>query len=700
MDIDTPPIIQMIFYIGDFIYNLSYLLFSILLILVWGLKSNNKRIKKQSEILVITSIIPFGLNLLTQTIFPLVTHIELPKIGQIYSIITITGIYIVVTKYKFLKLPKNFIFEEVMNEMLDMVIIVNDQGEIIEISKNTLNILGYTERELLEEKLDFIIDKNDRKRISLEKVKERNFNTKNLKMLRKNGHILPVNLSCKQIMDSKLHEFLGAIIIFQDMSLVYELKRVNTEIFNEKERFKITLLSVADGVISTDIKGNIQFINKVGEQLTGWTYEEAVNKPIEDVFNIINEFTREKCKNSVHRVIELGEIIGVDSQKILVAKDGCERPIEDSAAPIRDENGKISDIVLVFRDYSARKEERKRIEYLSYHDQLTGLYNRRFYEEELNRLDIERNLPLTIVMADVNGLKLINDSFGHTKGDELLKKVTKVITKGCRADDIIARLGGDEFVILLPKTNTCEAAQIVKRIRSLAAQEDVDSIKVSISFGYETKMDKSKSIEDIIKKAEDYMYQEKLFESQGMRGNTVKAIINTLNEKNQREEQHADRVSKFCMSMGEALQLPDHQVEVLRSVGLLHDIGKIAISEDILNKPGSLKEEEWKEIKRHPEIGYRILSSVNDLSDIANYVLCHHERWDGKGYPKGLKEREIPFISRIITIVDAYDAMTSERSYRKAFSDEVAITEIKDNAGTQFDPELVNVFTKKVMAKT
>lgn len=383
-----------------------------------------------------------------------------------------------------------------------------------------------------------------------------------------------------------------------------------------------------------------------------------------------------------------------------MAKDGCERPIEDSAAPIRDENGKISDIVLVFRDYSARKEERKRIEYLSYHDQLTGLYNRRFYEEELNRLDIERNLPLTIVMADVNGLKLINDSFGHTKGDELLKKVTKVITKGCRADDIIARLGGDEFVILLPKTNTCEAAQIVKRIRSLAAQEDVDSIKVSISFGYETKMDKSKSIEDIIKKAEDYMYQEKLFESQGMRGNTVKAIINTLNEKNQREEQHADRVSKFCMSMGEALQLPDHQVEVLRSVGLLHDIGKIAISEDILNKPGSLKEEEWKEIKRHPEIGYRILSSVNDLSDIANYVLCHHERWDGKGYPKGLKEREIPFISRIITIVDAYDAMTSERSYRKAFSDEVAITEIKDNAGTQFDPELVNVFTKKVMAKT
>lgn len=345
------------------------------------------------------------------------------------------------------------------------------------------------------------------------------------------------------------------------------------------------------------------------------------------------------------------------------------------------------------------KEREERIQALNYHDQLTGLYNRRFYEEELRRLDEEKNLPLTIVMADVNGLKLVNDSFGHSVGDELLKKVGQVINKGCRDKDIVARLSGDEFVILLPKTDIYEAEEIVKNIKELTLKEKVGAIDLSVSFGYETKNNKEEIIQEVFKKAEDYMYKKKLFESPSMRGKTINAIINTLHEKNKREEQHSHRVSELCESMGKALGLQESEIQELKTVGLLHDIGKIAINENILNKPGKLTEDEFEEIRRHPEIGYRILSTVNDLSEMAEYVLAHHERWDGRGYPKGLKAFEIPIQARIIAIADTYDAIISERSYRIALPEKIAIEELKKNSGIQFDEELVKIFIEMILEK-
>ncbi|PZX04608.1 diguanylate cyclase (GGDEF)-like protein/putative nucleotidyltransferase with HDIG domain [Psychrobacillus insolitus] len=336
--------------------------------------------------------------------------------------------------------------------------------------------------------------------------------------------------------------------------------------------------------------------------------------------------------------------------------------------------------------------QNKEVLYLIYHDQLTGLYNRRFYEIELERLDTTRDLPLTMVMGDVNGLKLINDSFGHAMGDELLKKVAEVIKKGCRADDIIFRMGGDEFVILLPKTDAFEAEIIIKRITELSLLEKVGSINISISFGYETKNNEDDNIQDVFKKSEEHMYNNKLIESQSMRKNAVDMIIKTLHEKNKRLEEHSQRVSKLCERMGEVLELFEYQIEELKTAGLLHDIGKIAINENILNKPDKLTCSEWKEIKRHSEIGYRILSTANDMSKIAEYVLSHHERWDGKGYPRGLSGKGIPFESRIIAIADAYDAMISERLYSSALLPKAAAEELRKNAGSQFDPELVSLF--------
>ena len=356
-----------------------------------------------------------------------------------------------------------------------------------------------------------------------------------------------------------------------------------------------------------------------------------------------------------------------------------------------------NEVLAILRDITRSKELERSLEYLSYNDQLTGLKNRRFYEEELKRLDVKENLPLTIVLGDVNGLKLINDSFGHVTGDELIKKVAEIIKKGCRSEDIVARLAGDEFVILLLKTDADKTRQIIKNINNLTQKEKVQNIDISISFGYETKKYVEEDNQEIFRKAEDYMYKKKLFESPSMRGKTLNAIVNALNEKNEREEQHSVRVSELCESMGKALDLTEREIQELKTVGLLHDIGKIAIEEHILNKPGKLTCDEVKEIKRHPEIGYRILSTVNEMSEIAEYVLLHHEMWNGNGYPKGLKGEDIPLESRIISIADAYDAMTSERSYRKPLSEAFAIEELQRNAGIQFDSELVNVFIEKVL---
>jgi len=378
-------------------------------------------------------------------------------------------------------------------------------------------------------------------------------------------------------------------------------------------------------------------------------------------------------------------------------KDGTLLPVEIMMTNIL-LNGK-NVLHVLWRDISERKQMEQVLEYLIFHDQLTGLYNRRFFETELKRLDVERNLPLTIVMADVNGLKLVNDSLGHTNGDELLKKVAEVMQKGCRADDIVARLGGDEFVILLPKTDTKEAEHIIKRIEALALVEKIGSVGLSVSFGYETKDTENEKIQVVLKKAEDHMYKKKLFESPSMRGETINTIISTLHEKNKREEQHSYRVSAICQSIGQAIGLPEEDIKELKTVGLLHDIGKIAIDENILNKPGKLTADEWDKIRSHPEVGYRILNTVNDMSEMAEFVLAHHERWDGKGYPKGLKGEQIPLQSRIIAIADAYDAMTSERSYRDALSEQVAINELKKNAGIQFDPLLIEIFIEEVWNK-
>jgi diguanylate cyclase (GGDEF)-like protein/PAS domain S-box-containing protein len=350
-------------------------------------------------------------------------------------------------------------------------------------------------------------------------------------------------------------------------------------------------------------------------------------------------------------------------------------------------------------DITAIKKAQEEMTYLSYHDQLTGLYNRRFYEEELKRLDVERNLPMALIMADVNGLKLTNDAFGHQEGDRLLLSIAKILKDSCRRDEIVARIGGDEFVILLPQTADEEVHKLIERIYETALKTKKTNRIASVSLGCAVKNTTEEKMGDVFMHAEDDMYRHKITESSSMRSQSIDLIMNSLFEKSPREMMHSKRVGELSEQIAINLYFPQEEARQIGIAGLVHDIGKIGISNLILDKESALTTEEYDEIMKHSEMGYRILNSVPEFSEIAQYVFAHQERWDGSGYPRGLKGAEIPVQARIIAIADAFDAMTTDRTYRSKISEMEAIIEIYKCAAQQFDPDIVRVFVEKVIKK-
>lgn len=413
--------------------------------------------------------------------------------------------------------------------------------------------------------------------------------------------------------------------------------------------------------------------------------------PVKDGFQILKDMKENSSVMDIPVIVCTGidDSLAIEKALLLGAYDYFSKPLSEEAMK--------TSLPLKVRNAIELMKRTKAISYLSYHDPLTGLYNRRAYEERILVLNEKINLPLSIVMADINGLKLINDTFGHDKGDMLLKKSALMIQSACGVDGFVSRWGGDEFIIILPKTKKEQAEEVVTYIKELYSKEPVNCIDISISFGIATKNTLEEDIVKILKSAEDTMYRNKTLEVESSRSHMINTIITTLHEKNPREECHSKRVSEICQEIGKAMDLSDLALRKLKVSGLLHDIGKIAIEEPILNKEGKLNPQEWDQIKRHPEIGYRILCSSSEMLELAECVLAHHERWDGAGYPKGLKEEAIPINARIIAIADSYDAMTSLRPYRNALSEEAALEEIKINAGIQFDPDIAKIFIEKVL---
>ncbi|RQD73511.1 MAG: diguanylate cyclase [Candidatus Syntrophonatronum acetioxidans] len=295
-------------------------------------------------------------------------------------------------------------------------------------------------------------------------------------------------------------------------------------------------------------------------------------------------------------------------------------------------------------------------------------------------------------MADLNGLKLVNDTYGHCVGDDMLKCAADILKKSCRKEDLIGRWGGDEFVILLPQTSRKKAEAVSTRIKERCSKTNIRDIPFSMAVGTACKEKPGTNLIEVLKEAEDSMYKQKLTESRSTKNAMLNTFLKTLEEKSFETKAYTRRMEEVAVQIGERIGLSPSELSRLKLVITLHDIGKINIPEEILTREGPLTEEEWEIMKKHPETGFKIARATVEFTHVAEEIMTHHEWWDGTGYPRGLKGKEIPLLARIAAIADAYEVMTHGRPYKQPLTREEALSELKKGAGTQFDPELVEVF--------
>jgi len=509
--------------------------------------------------------------------------------------------------------------------------------------------------------------------------------------IRKNGEIYPLKLEARNVpYEGKQVR----VVEFRDIS---KQRQLESDVKKEKESLAFTLNSIGDAVIATDANGIITGINPIACKLTGWSEKEAINQPFSKVFKITFEDENTLIEDPVKKALFTNSIVELANHTILISKNQTRYFIEDTAAPIKNTEGENIGVVLVFRDVTEKKKTERDIKHLSEHDYLTSLYNRHYYYERFSYFHRPEFYPLGLMMLDVNGLKIINDAFGHQIGDEALIMIGNLLKEVFGDKDIISRIGGDEFTVILPNTTPDKLQDFKDKLISAIKLKRIKNIELSLSIGYSLIYDTSEEIDEIEKIAENHMYAHKSVEGASVRSKAINAILLTLTEKHSTEKRHSIEVSHLCKQIGIELNLKEDEIKGLEQAGLFHDIGKISIPDSILNKPGKLTDEEYEIIKSHTQVGYQILRAADEYSDLAIHALHHHERWDGKGYPSRLKGEDIPLFSRIINVVDAYEAMTADRPYRKKMSQEYAVSEIVKCSGSQFDPKIAQLFVEKIL---
>lgn len=573
-----------------------------------------------------------------------------------------------------------------------MLLIEPETGLIIEANPAALAFYGYTLAELKAMTIDQI---NTLTPAAVEELRQQAVTGRQQYFLfphrLKNGEIRMVDVHSSPL------ELDGQQYLFSVITDATEREQNAAALDQERELHKTTMDAIHDGVITTDAAGRISYLNPAAEQACGWQTMEVQGQPFEEILPLCHEYTREPLIGLVAGVLADGQGQEIGEPTSLLKKDQTMIPIETSLAPIRAQNGSISGVVVVFRDITLSREKKRRIEYLSYHDALTGLYNRRFYEQLFSQKELKLAHPMAFVMGDVNGLKLTNDVFGHTIGDLLLQSIAQTIKDTAGPRHRVIRWGGDEFMIVMPGSDLKDAERLVRRIKEQLQAICINgTIEASVSFGMALKKSRDDEPGAVLKKAEEMMYQIKLLESKSMRGTTINALLAALDEKKAETKAHTMRLSAHVMKLADLLDLNVETKNRLILLTMLHDIGKVGIPDHILGKPGRLTEAEWQIMQTHSEIGYRITANVPELHVVTEEILHHHERWDGSGYPAGLSGEKIPLNSRILAIVDAYDVMTHEQLYQPARSHEEAIAELQQQAGRQFDPRLVERFINQV----
>lgn len=466
-----------------------------------------------------------------------------------------------------------------------------------------------------------------------------------------------------------------------------ERREAELSLWQSELRFKTIFDSAAIGICLTDASGRIIDSNRAYEELVGYSHDELRLLTIAELtppgdstddtelYQELIAGQRESYQVEKRRVRRDGQLIWAKLTVSCLLRHGTD--------PI---------IIHLAEDITQKKRAEREIRYLDVHDQLTRLHKRVFFDERLNRLEQAGSLPITIIVCDINDLGLINKNYGPETGDRLLVQAANLLRGLWGREHYATRYGDDEFAVVLPGCGEEEAQALSARIRAMHRDSSTSGPVLSLAVGAATKSSGDTHLREICQLAEERMYRHKLLNTRSPRHALVRVLLQTLHERSHETEAHASRIQSLAAAMAEKLGLTPYETDKLLLLGALHDIGKVGIPDQILVKPGPLAQEEWAIMKKHCEIGHRIVSSTPKMDPVARAVLAHHERWDGRGYPRNLSGDEIPIIARIIAIVDSYDVMTHDRPYQKARSHREALAELRECAGSQFDPVLVEIF--------
>ncbi len=572
-------------------------------------------------------------------------------------------------------------YKSLLNTSSVAIIIIDSRGIITECNDAALDFSGYSKEKLVGRYFTRRVNISTRDipryleifRAILEGKEVGSFE---IAQHRKNGDVLFGEVYFGPL-ENKNKKIIGFKIIIKDVT---EKKKLESGFIESGEKFN-ALFKTSIGGIVIHSDGKILDMNESFKKIFGCNYSDAIGKNLLDfIAPEYRDIVMSKINSGTDTPYEVAGLKGNGSKVVL----------EITGRAITHNNMEAR--IEVINNVSEQKKAEKRIRYISFHDRLTELYNRAYFEKVLVNIYKDRDLPLNFIICDLNGLKLVNDAFGYNEGDGLLRRVAKILRYCSREEDIIARWGEDEFFILMPRSTEKDVERVLNKIKKICMETRDQKIPLNISIGTSARIDKSQNLREVIKEAENNMYKNKLLKRKSIYNSIILSLERILWEKNHETKEHADRLRKLSLMLGSAINLPQNELDELELLSALHDIGKVGIPDKILMKRGRLNIKEWNIIKRHPEIGYRIAESTPQIAPIAEGILSHHERWDGNGYPQGLKEREIPVNACIVSIVDAYDVMTFGRHYRPAISEEEAKKELMRCSGTQFNPMLVEKF--------
>ncbi len=576
-------------------------------------------------------------------------------------------------------------FERITLDSPDGIAIFDPSGRILRTNPAFDSLFGLDAGEAIGHYLCDVAggeDKIEEVRRNIERLKDNKWVDHESVRTRKNGTKVHVSVRGASISpNGEPSEFLA---IYRDIS---DRKWAEEALATERNYFENLFTNCPLAVALLDNDGVIQRINTSFEELFGYSKQECAGKFLDGLITS-GEMT-EDAAALTHEVAEGGR---VKAERLRHKKDGTWINVQIIAVSFTGIAGQKV-IYAIYQDITERKRMEEHAIYMGYHDNQTGLYNQAFLEEEIRRLDTPRQLPVSVIMADVDNLKLVNDAFGHMEGDRLILEAGQILRSCCRQEDIVARCGGDEFRMLLPGTTFLETKAICDRIRNACQNSRGSFISPSVALGIGVKDDVTQDFIDIFKKADDNMYLDKLLRSEDSRETIFKRIKNFL-EADPRRKSHIESLERLAVLFGNFLSLRKNEIEDLSLLARFHDVGLMPVPREITEKNGQLDPDEWEMIRKHAERGYHIARNLPQITAVADDILCHHEHYDGTGYPRGLSGDDIPQKARIIHLLCAYEVMAGWRSYAPVFSKEKALEEIASHAGNQFDPRMAGLFIR------